>query len=74
MLLSVGDPGLQFGTCAFSSSKEFWTSTTLGGAVSVVAGEVDRSHATLTEFGLDAVAAFEGCVQADDGIVISHAG
>ena len=28
--------------------------------------EIDRRHATLTEFGLDAVAAFEGCVQAFD--------
>ncbi len=31
-----------------------------------VVREVDRRHATFTEFGLDAVAAFKGCVQAGD--------
>ncbi len=35
--------------------------------------EIDRSHAALTEFGLDAVAAFEGGVQAGDGVGVSHA-
>ena len=30
--------------------------------------EVDRRHPALAEFGLDAVAAFEGCVQAGDGV------
>ena len=29
-----------------------------------VVREIDRSHPALTEFTLDAVAAFEGCVQA----------
>ena len=27
----------------------------------------------LTELGLDAVAAFEGCVQASDGVGVAHA-
>jgi len=29
-----------------------------------VVGQVDRGHTTLTEFSLDVVAAFQGCVQA----------
>ena len=31
-------------------------------------GKLDLHHAALTEFGLDAVAALQGCVQADDGV------
>ena len=30
--------------------------------------EIHRRHPALTEFGLDAVGAFEGCVQAGDGV------
>ncbi len=33
-----------------------------------VIGQVDRGHAALTQLTLDGVAAFEGCVQAGDGI------
>ena len=33
-----------------------------------IVGQVDRGHPTLTELALDAVAAFEGRVQAGDGI------
>ena len=33
-----------------------------------VLGEVDRSHAAFADFTLDAVTAFQGRVQADDGI------
>ena len=33
-----------------------------------VLGEVHRRHPALTDLTLDAVAAFEGCVQAGDGI------
>ena len=36
-------------------------------ATAGVIGQIDRSHAALTEFGLDAVAALQGCVQAGDG-------
>ncbi len=32
-------------------------------------GQIDGGHAALTEFTLNGVAAFEGCVQAGDGIV-----
>ena len=34
----------------------------------LVVGQVDRSHPTLTDLTLDAVAALEGGVQAGDGI------
>ena len=33
-----------------------------------VVRQVDRRHTALTEFTLDGVAAFEGCVQADNWI------
>ena len=33
-----------------------------------VVGQVDRRHAALAQFTLDAVAAFEGCVEAGGGI------
>ena len=38
-----------------------------------IVGQIDRRHPALTEFGLDAVAAFQGCVQTGDGVVVSHA-
>jgi hypothetical protein len=38
-----------------------------------VIGEIDGGHATLTEFGLDAVAALEGGVQAGDRVGRVHA-
>ena len=34
---------------------------------------IDGSHSAFTEFTLDAVAAFEGCVQAGDGVGVAHA-
>ena len=37
-----------------------------------VIGQIDRRHAALTEFTLDGVAAFEGCVQTSDGIGHGH--
>ena len=36
-------------------------------------GQVDGRHPALTDFAFDAVAAFEGCVEAGDGIGGDHA-
>ena len=38
-----------------------------------IVGQVDRGHPALTDLTLDAVAAFEGCVQAGDGVRAVHA-
>jgi len=35
--------------------------------------EIDGRHPALTELSLDAVAAFEGCVQVSDGVGAGHA-
>ena len=38
-----------------------------------IVGKVDRSHPALTDLPLDAVAAFDGRVQAGDRVWVAHA-
>ena len=60
------------GRCDFDVGQEaFGTDDRCQLGLEVV-GQVDRRHTTLTQFTLDGVAAFEGCVQASDGIRHGH--